>query len=231
MTTADDDLTGRELEPAFRAYGQNLPAPHQLVGILRERLEASVLAARAERGEVHVSEDVFASILHIGSIAEGLIDYGRAFTTVGKEAAGYVEDELIAAVGEQEGVPLSGIDVPDPDGTTLKVTRDIRNEYDIDIALVIDGAVLFTLERYRGWQDQPEEVRAALLSVVMILMSEAARTVIACGTFKPQITKVRDLATEIARIDPKVASTITSALKGAKTTSYRGVKVKREQPK
>jgi hypothetical protein len=39
------------------------------------------------------------------------------------------------------------------------------------------------------------------------------------------------MATEIARTDPKVSSTITAMLKRARRTDFRGVKVKREQPK
>jgi hypothetical protein len=59
----------------------------------------------------------------------------------------------------------------------------------------------------------------------------AMETLVECGRFQPQVTKVRALATEIARTDPKVASTITDMLKRAKRSDFRGVKVKREQPK
>jgi hypothetical protein len=228
MSTTDD-LTGRELEPAFRQG--TMPAPHDLVGVLRENLHSLVLELREERGEVHSPEDVYVPVRRLGALAEGLQDYGRAFTKVAGEVRGFVQDELEEAVGEQDGVPNSGLRVPDVDGTDIKIELDTRNEYDIDIDPVIQGAVLYTLEQHPAWAAQSEEGKAGLLGLVLTLMSEGMRTLIACGRFQPQVTKVRAMATEIARTDPKVASTITDMLKRAKRTEFRGVRVTREQPK
>lgn len=243
MTTPDNDLTGRELEPAFRT--ERMPAPHDLVGILRERLDSLVLQLRAERGDVHAPEDVFVPIRRLGALAEGLGDYGRAFTKVAVEVRGHIEDELIEAVGEQDGIPMSGLLVPDEDGTDLKVELDSRNEYKIDAGPVIDGAALFTRQHAPSMlgftaddlttgEQLPGLFGDRLLiteEALIALMTEGMRTLIACGQFKPQVTKVRALATEIARTDPKVASTITDMLRGAKSTEFKGVRVKREQPK
>lgn len=229
--TTDNDLTGRELEPRF---GPTLPAPHDLVGELRLRLEAVVQEERDRRGEVHAPEDTYAPIRRIGALAEGLNDYGRAFLKVGKEALGYVQDELEEAVGEQDGVPNSGMRVPDVDGTDLNVTLDTRNEYTVDTETVMSGvahlvvttnAAAGLLTHATGGGDE----RATELLVELLM--DAMSTLVACGTFKGQVTKVRAMATEIARTDPKVASTLTDMLKRAKRTEFRGVKIKREQPK
>jgi hypothetical protein len=228
MTTPDNDLTGRELEPAFRT--ERMPAPHDLVGILRERLDSLVLQLRAERGEVHAPEDVFVPIRRLGALAEGLGDYGRAFTKVAVEVRGHIEDELIEAVGERDGIPMSGLLVPDEDGTDLKIELDSRNEYNIDTETVKSAVTALVLAsnpaaiRLRQASDDVTALAAELLA-------DAMTTLIACGQFKPQVTKVRALATEIARTDPKVASTITDMLRGAKSTEFKGVRVKREQPK
>jgi hypothetical protein len=227
MTAADDnDLTGRELEPAFRQG--TMPAPHDLVGILRENLHALVMELREERGEVHAPEDVFVPVRRLGALAEGLQDYGRAFTKVAGEVRGFIQDELIEAVGEQDGVPNSGLRVPDVDGTDLRIELDTRNEYDIDTAMVIQGAALYTLSEYPG---RSALANAGLMQDALGLAIAAMETLVECGRFQPQITKVRAMATEIARTDPKVASTITDMLKRAKRSEFRGVKVKREQPK
>jgi hypothetical protein len=233
VTAADDsDLTGRELEPAFRQGA--MPAPHDLVGILRENLHALVLQLRSERGEVHAPEDVYIPVRRLGALAEGLQDYGRAFTKVAGEVRGHIQDELEEAVGEQDGIPNSGMRVPDVDGTDILVELDKRNEYNIDTEIVQSGVLALVLTTNQAAQKlieltaPDEEDGAALLAE---LLADAMATLVACGRFQPQITKVRAMSTEIARTDPKVASTITEMLKRAKRTEFRGVKVKREQPK
>jgi hypothetical protein len=230
MTAADaNDLTGRELEPAFPA--SQLPAPHDLVGELRLRLEAVVTEERARRGDVHAPEDIYESVRRIGALSEGLTDYGRAFVTIAKEANGFVEEELVEAVGEQDGVPNSGLRVPDVDGTDLKIELDTRNEYNIDTEIVMTGVahlVVTTNPAMGSVQDGDEEDATDL---VVELLMDAMTSLVACGQFKPQVTKVRAMATEIARTNPKVASTITDMIKRAKRSEFRGVKVKREQPK
>jgi hypothetical protein len=131
-------------------------------------------------------------------------------------------------VGEQDGVPNSGMRVPDVDGTDLKIDLDTRNEYDIDTTMVIQGAALYTLSEYPC---RSALANAGLMQDALGLAIAAMETLVECGRFQPQVTKVRALATEIARTDPKVASTITDMLKRAKRSDFRGVKVKREQPK
>lgn len=229
MTTADNDLSGRELEPAF---GRSLPAPHTLVGELRARLESTVLALRAERGEVHAPEDVWESVRALGAIAEGLADYGSAFSKVAKETRGYIQDELEVAVGEQDGIPNSGMSVPDVDGTNLQISLDVRNEYDIDIEPVKSGVLALVLATNPAMILVHElQGQDAVVDTLAELLADAMTTLLACGTFRPQVTKVRALATEIGRTDPKVASTINGALSRAKSVKFQGVKVKREQPK
>lgn len=229
--TIPDDLSGRELEPAF---GRSLPAPHTLVGMLRERLEARVLELREDRGEVVAPEDVFDSVRNLGAIAEGLADYGAAFATVAKETRGYIQDDLEEAVGEQDGIPLSGLTVPDVDGTDLKISLDTANEYNIDTDTVLSGVLALVMtsneatERLVEWTTPNEDAAAQM---IVELLMDAMTTLLACGTFKPQITKVRDMATEIARTDTKVASAITTMLRRAKTVRFRGIKVKREAGK
>jgi hypothetical protein len=124
--------------------------------------------------------------------------------------------------------------VPDVDGTDLLVSLDTRNEYTIDTETVKSGVLALVMttnpaaEKLVELTGPDEEMGAELLAE---LLADAMTTLVSCGQFKPQITKVRAMSTEIARTDPKVASTITEMLKRAKRTDFRGVKVDRKQPK
>jgi len=211
----EQPLSGKELEPAF---GPQMPAPHTLVGILRQHLEELVIFLREERGEVHVREDVYGSVLRLGALVEGLQDYAAAFKKIATEAKGYIQDDLELAVGEQDGIPLSGMKVPDPDGTDINVALDTSGEYTFDLDAIVNG-VAHAVQAAHGIVD----------AAIHQLLVESMERLQATGQYKPQVTKVRALATEIARTDPKVASTITSTIK--RTTVFKGIKIKREQPK
>jgi hypothetical protein len=219
--TDDNDLSGREIEPAF---GRNLPAPHDLVGELRERLNDRVLQLRTARGEVHTREDTYVPIQALAALSEGLTDYGRAFLKVAKETNGFIQDELELAVGEQDGIPLSGMKVPDADGTDIRVDLDKRYSYDIDTGPVMKAAALFTLTNHPGAR---VVTNAGVLDDVLDLMVAGMETLVATGRFEVQKTKVEQLKTEIARTDPTMASTINVK----RSADFRGVKVKREVPK
>ena len=226
MTTDDSGLSCRELEPAF---GRSLPAPHDLVGELRLRLEERVLQLRQARGEVHTPEDTYIPIRALAALSEGLTDYGRAFLKIARETLGYMQDELELAVGEQEGVPLSGLRVPDSDGTDIKIDLDTRNEYDFDLHSILTGVAHKTMTENPGMARDRALDEDAADEELFALIYQALVELTGTGTFKPQVTKVRKLADAIARTSPKVASTITGAIK--KRVDFRGVKVKREQPK
>lgn len=227
MTTHDEQtLSSKEIEPAF---GQNMPAPHTLVGIMRERLHGLVLELREARGDVHAPEDVYVPIRRLAALAEGLTDYSSAFRKIAGEVNGFVQDELEEAVGEQDGVPLSGLTVPDVDGTDIKVTLNTPSEYTFDLEAIMRGVAVKLMA------DNPNDARDPSLDgdqadeELYVLLLKAMGHLLAAGKFEPQVSKVKKLATEIARTDPAVASTITSTIK--KRTEFKGVRAKRETPK
>lgn len=219
--SVDDDFGHNELA---LADAHPLPAPHDLVGMLRARLEEVVHNARHGRGEVHTPEDTFEIQLGLAQVIEGLTDYAAAFQKIAKEAKGYVEDELIEAVGEQDGIPMAGLRVPDPDGTTVVIGRDMANSYTFDNEALFSAVACVAMANV----DFDEQINWA---TCLDLMLQAMERLVSLGKFEPQITKVKAFTADLARLKggPKVASTVTSTTR--KKPVYKGVKVEREQPK
>jgi hypothetical protein len=221
--SVDDGFGRNELELTGAGH---LPAPHDLVGMLRARLEEVIANARRGRGEVLTPEDTFEMQLGLAGVIEGLTDYARAFQKIAKEAKGYVEDELIEAVGEQDGIPMAGLKVPDPDGTTVAISRETVNEYTFDNDALFTAVAHFVLAGRAG--DGPMHQDAVWL---IPLITSAMTQLVALGKFEPQISKVKAFTAELSRLEggPPIASTVTSTTR--KKPIYTGVRIKREQPK
>jgi hypothetical protein len=242
--SADDGFGRTELE---LAGSRNLPAPHELVKLLRARVEEVIVEARNSRGDVLTPEDTFAMQRSLASVHEGLTDYGRAFATVAKETLGWVAMDLVDAVGEQDGIPVSGLKVPDTDGTTIVIERDITNQYAFDLAAIINAVAFATMENwsvagrvleYSRVVAQAETVteevsaRQELASYLTGVLVAALELLVSVGKFDPQVTKLRTFTDNLSRLlpdGPRIASTVTSTIR--KNPNYKGVKIKREQPK
>lgn len=201
-----------------------MPTQAQLTQHLRARLHETVERQRAGR-QVHAQEDVYPALLELARIHETLTDYSRALATIAKEALGFAEDDLIEAVHEQEGVPLSGLEVPDPDGTTVAVTPDHRAAgYKFDLETLLGAVVADVSSWWLGQEMDGHEVDADAV------LRRALDTLLSLGKFEPQITKVTAFAKEVARTDPKAATAVRQA--GVKSPGeYRGVRITRHEPK
>jgi hypothetical protein len=234
-------MTGAELErlPEVR----NLPEPSRFAKILREWLDAEILAAREERGEVARPEDTHALVRSLQGVVETFGEYGRAFTTAARVAQQVLEEELGTAVGEEKGVPRQGMTVPDLDGTMIKMALDNSNSYTIDLDVVrpaLAELILATTEITTDLENAaldavlaaPEDRAAAtgalhalLARILVYAMTEQDRL----GRLSVGVTAVRKLAKDLGALgDDKLAGAVTGAI--AKKTEYRGVKVTREQP-
>jgi hypothetical protein len=216
--SVDDGFSHTELE---LAGAPNLPAPHELVGMLRAKLEELVHQTRKGRSDVISPEDTYEMQRGLAKVIEGLEDYGRAFLKIAKEAKGYVEDELIDAVGENDGIPLSGLKVPDTDGTTIAIELDKANAY------MFDDEALFQAVAWLVLASSAQDSSPAMFTIVI----EAMRQLVTLGKFEPQITKVRAFTDQLSRLDggAQIASTVTTTTH--KKPIFKGIKVKREQPK
>jgi hypothetical protein len=196
--------------------GKSMPATPSVLAQMREHLETVIREERAARGAVHTVEDVYPVVNRLASVIDGLDDYVHAFKVIRAEAVGFIGDELELAVGEQDGVPSQGLKVPAPDGTTVDIALDVTaGKYSFDLDALITAVAIEV-----GGDD---ETGGAVYVATM-----AMRTLLKLGSFTPQVTKVKAFKNELARTDPKVASTVTWT---RADDTFKGVKVKREQPK
>lgn len=222
--SADDGFSNTALE---LADARSLPTPRDLAGILRANLEEVVTDARKNRGEVLTPEDTYEIQRGLAKVIEGLTDYANVFRKIAKEAAGYVEDELIDAVGEQDGIPTSGLKVPDRDGTTVCIELDKANVYGFDTTALFNAVAYHALASIAA----DDGAEGALDGLLVQAMLTAMTQLVELGKFEPQIRKVEAFTAELSRFPggDTIASTVTGTIR--KKPVFKGVKVRREQPK
>jgi hypothetical protein len=205
----------------------DFPAPTDLKVRLTEQLNAHVQRIRDERGEVTGPEDTFDLIRRLTAAGERLGDYGRAFMAVAKTTKDIVEEEHLEAVGDSDGIPASNLKVPTAGGD-ISITRDLQNQYDIDMDQVVAVLAAQTALAWgeRACQDlqlstpseQPEQfaIEVALTALSFV------------GAAKPKVTSVRALAEQLSRDgDDQLAKVARDSIR--KTVKYRGVNVKVER--
>jgi len=222
---------------------ENLPAPPEFARMLREWLDAEILAAREERGEVARPEDTHALVRSLQGVAETFGEYGRAFTTAAGVARQVLEEELGTAVGEDKGVPRQGMAVPDLDGTMIKMALDNSNSYTIDLDVVrpalaelilatseiTDDLQAAALDAALAAPDDRAAATGALHVLVARILVHAMTEQDRLGRLSVGVTAVRKLAKDLGALgDDKLAGAVSGAI--SKKTEYRGVKVTREQP-
>jgi hypothetical protein len=215
--------------------GRHVPAAPDLRKQLHLGLDAMITEGRAGR-TVAAPEDTYPLQRRLAAVEETAKDYGRAFSEFARDVRAVVEEELADAVGEQDGIPMSGLTVPDTDGTDLKITLDARNEYDVDRDALFPALAYAVLSEqsdaisamFRAeFTGDGDTAQAALVGLLTYAMGRAVNH----GRFEPRVSKVRATAKELARQPggDVLAGTVTDAIR--KTVLYRGVRVERTQPK
>ncbi len=216
---------------------RSLPAPQDVGRALKEALTARVAAERAARGEVHQPEDVSPLVRSLAGAHELLGEYARAFTGAAGLAREELDEELLAAVGEQEGIPISGLTVPDLDGTDLRFTLNKTNNHDIDeravLAAVIGNTIAATRDTEPEWDEDIEDASAyrdRYEDWMCHVMERAIDTVIALGSYSMQVSKVNAYAVTLAgQGHDSLASVVRGSVKT--TQKYRGTKLERRERK
>lgn len=205
MTDAEHEVKNL---PVPVQHLSGLPAPRDLGKLLREALEGHIEEARKGR-DVQLPEDTYPLIRSLAVAGELLDDYATTFKSVAKVSVQEIEEELREAVGDQDGVPNSGMTVPDAQGD-VKLSLTMTNGYDIDVNTLRSVVVALVAELEGA-------AEAADLAI---------QTLLECGNFTPQVSKVRELADQVSRQgDDQMASVVKSAIR--KTVTYKGVKVSR----
>ncbi|HEY2086981.1 MAG TPA: hypothetical protein VGH54_13305 [Mycobacterium sp.] len=223
-TPPDAGVFSQSLVPFPTQRLPGLPTPHDTRVELVERLLEAVVQARKER-TVHGREDTFALIRSVQAFDELMAEYAAAFTAVTTTGKGVIEDELFTAVGDSDGIPTSGMTVPQAGGD-IQITRKTHNDYFVDLPQVI--AALSALVS--------AEWAAAFVSKVTDITPSSDPEQFACavalraceflGAAKPKVTKVRGLAHDLAAAgEDQLAAVVSDAI--TKNLKYDGIDVKR----
>lgn len=222
------------------------PDHRTLSKALQDGVNATMAQLRAARGEVVTEEDVYEAVRWAQGIAERFNEYGRAFAGAAALVGQYAEEELVEAVGEQDGVPLKSATVPDVDGTDIKLTKQTSNVHHIDQDAVLQALAVFLVQGHdlagemsvilsdlydrveftdKATEEATYQAAEAKLVEIMIL---AFRQLMDLGSFSLQVSKVEAFRKDLARRDTLLASTVAGAVRTTKR--YTGVKMSRTTP-
>lgn len=215
---------------------RSLPAPRDVGRALREALTARVNAEREARGEVHQPEDVSPLVRSLAGAKELLDEYARAFTGAAGLAREELDEELLAAVGEQDGVPLSGLTVPDLDGTDIRITLNKTNNHNIHQYTVLTAVIGHTIARMKGGEPEQrenepdEEYDDRYWSWVFRVIERVLDQVLNLGSYSMQVSKVQAYAVALAgQGEDNLAAVVRGSIKT--TQNYRGTKLERKERK
>lgn len=178
----------------------DLPDPQALKRVVKERIQQAYADLYADRGEVLKQEDTYDLHRRLQATAEQMDSYARGFTEVGKLIRQLQQEELVEAVGEQDGIPLSGLTIPTAGGDIV-VKPAFKRENDIDAHKVETAIVNGVTE---AWMERVEEAAYdstdSLEEALRELLAQAITALIGTGKFEPQVSKLKATAAEWARI-------------------------------
>lgn len=211
-----------------------LPSPRDISAALMAELQGRVERERLARGDVHQPEDVYPLVRSLAGARDLLQDYARVFSSAAGLAGTMLEEEHLTAVGENDGVPLAGLKVPDLDGTDIQFTLSKPNSHDIDQRTVIAAVVARTVALMAGGEPVQEtdesdtDYATRYWRWFAHVIERAIDWVLELGSYTMQVSKVRAFAAALAGDgEDGMSAVVTSAVKT--TPQYRGVKVERKQ--
>lgn len=176
-----------------------LPDPQALKRVVKERIQQAYADLYAARGKVLSSEDTFDLHRRLQATAEQMDSYARGFKDVAALIRQLQQEELVEAVGEQDGVPLSGLTIPTAGGDIV-VTPSFKRVNDIDPEQVQTAIVNGITE---AWMEPIE--RAAVHSTETLeealreMLAQALAALVGTGKWEPQVSKLKATAAEWAR--------------------------------
>lgn len=170
--------------------------PPELKRELKARLQAAYAARFTERGGVHRPEDVYDMVRRLAGVKELFEGYRDAFKDTAALAGTLMAEELVEAVGEQDGVPNQGLSVPDAAGD-IRLKLDKSTEHSIDLdqllkVLMVEASDRMTeLTGVRTPPHMEEHLHSLIVFVFEVIQSWGKVTV--------QVSKVRAYGKELAR--------------------------------
>lgn len=214
-----------------------LPEPQEFQRVFKLGIERAYAVRRAELGDGdHV--DVTASLGLHRTLAKGfeLAKGYKAAFEAGRKLFADLQAELLAdGVGEQDGVPNSDLLIPDVEGDiTLKVGSSNvhrieleslkaavaaqvigRDEVDREGTVLTGSLATFVRDLVNGdTAEDPERLEEILAESLM----QAMDVLMDCGSYDPQVSKVRAFAAQLQRdgndpLGAQVLATITTTRK------------------
>lgn len=213
---------------------ERLPSPRDVGTMLIAALASRVERLRQARGAITQPEDVNRLVRALGATKEMLEDYARAFTTAVGMTNEYLTEELITAVGEQDGIPTSGLKVPDLDGTDLVFSLMNGNTHTIDTAQVIDALITDVIDTTRGTEPAQYDTESDVAYLaryeawIHAVIRAAVTRVLETGSYSMQVSKVRAAAIELAAHgQDNLAAVVRGSVKSK--SQHRGVKFERKE--
>lgn len=177
-----------------------LPDPQALKRVVKERIQQAYADLYAARGKVLSSEDTFDLHRRLQATAEQMDSYARGFKDVAALIRQLQQEELVEAVGEQDGVPLSGLTIPTAGGDIV-VKPEFKRQNDIDAAKV-QAAIIDAITT--AWMEPIEHAAVhsseTLEENLRELLEQALTALVGTGKFEPQVSKLKATAAEWARI-------------------------------
>lgn len=192
MTNELDRLLSAELV-------DDLPDPTALKRVVKERIQEAYAQLYAARGDVLKPEDTFDLHRRLQETRERMDSYSRGFAEVSKLIGQLQQEELVEAVGEQDGVPLSSLTIPTAGGDIV-VAPSFKRVNDIDPQQVQDAIVNGVTD---AWMEPIEH--AAVHSTETLeeglreMLAQALTALIGTGKWEPQISKLKATAADWAR--------------------------------
>lgn len=192
MTNELDRLLSTELV-------DGLPDPQALKQVVKERIQQAYADLHAARGEVLQPEDTYDLHRRLQATREQMGGYERGFKEVGALIGQLQQEELVEAVGEQDGVPLSGLTIPTAGGDIV-VAPSFKRVNDIEPEAVQTAIVNGVVE---AWMEPIEHAAVhsteTLEESLRELVQQALTVLIGTGKWEPQISKLKATAQEWAR--------------------------------
>lgn len=230
-----------ELEPLPSIFSK-LPSAADLKRQVLDAIDGGYAQLAEARGEVTRPEDTYEVQRKLAGAVETLQEFEQAFKAGRAALNEHQREEFELALGGREVTPRESMTVPDAEGD-LRVAAVTGNNYSIDVEALISACsatIISTGEpgtSLDAWvtdvvngDTDPFVHPDALPDILAEVLAMGMRTLIACGKFEPQVTKVRAYADSLARAgDDGLAATVNSAI--SKTVKLKGVKVERKAPK
>jgi hypothetical protein len=198
-------MTEPELPAELETITHRFPTHHELAQALRDGVNATIARLERERPQTGQREDLYPTARWMQSTAERLDDYARAFASGAATVRQYSEDVLLLAVGEQDGVPNeTTLKIPDADGD-IKIRAEVKTEREFDLGTLFASLAAMIIQDTRGTEpeQQPGESDEAYLESyegwMAELLIQAMTDATGLAQYKPRVTDVRKLISQLAR--------------------------------